>query len=68
MRVGDRVIVITDHGVRHPKGTLVEVKIIGKGIADTRPYYCQAIEGNTAYWYEPEALMSEKEWENENRC
>lgn len=59
MRVGDRVIVITDHGVRHPVGTLVEVKIIGSGVADTRPYYCQAVEGNTAYWYSDTDLAKE---------
>lgn len=59
MRIGERMIVTTDHGVRHPKGTLVEVKIIGKGIADTRPYYCQAIEGNTAYWYSDDEIAKE---------
>lgn len=59
MRVGDRVIVITDQGVRHPKGTLVEIKIIGKGIADTRPYYCQAADGNTAYWYSADEIAKE---------
>lgn len=51
MRKGDRVIVITNEGVRHPVGTLVEVKIIGSGIADKKPYYCQAVGGNTCYWY-----------------
>lgn len=59
MRVGDRVIVITDHGVRHPKGTLVEIKIIGKGIADTRPYYCQAVDGTTCYWYGVDEVSKE---------
>ena len=59
MSVGDRVIVITDQGVRHPEGTLVEIKIIGKGIADTRPYYCQAVEGSMAYWYGPDEIAME---------
>ena len=59
MRIGDRFIVITNHGVRHPVGTLVEVKIIGKGIADTRPYYCKAVEGESCYWYGPDEISKE---------
>lgn len=59
MRIGDRMIVTTNHGVRHPVGTLVEVKIIGSGVADTKPYYCQAVEGNTAYWYSDDEIAKE---------
>ena len=59
MQVGDKVIVTTDHGVRHPKGTRVEVKIIGKGIADTKPYYCKAVEGESCYWYGPDEIAAE---------
>ena len=59
MRKGDRAIVITDHGVRHPKGTLVEVKLIAKNEMDGRPYYCEAVEGHTAYWSGPDELSKE---------
>lgn len=59
MRKGERYIVITDHGVRHPKGTLVEVKLICEREPDSRPYYCQAVEGNTAYWYSANELAKE---------
>lgn len=59
MKRGERLIVITDDGVRHPKGTLVEVKIVGKGIADTRPFYCQAVGGQTCYWYSEEEIAKE---------
>jgi hypothetical protein len=59
MRVGERFIVTTDHGVRHPKGTLVEIKLICKGVEDDRPYYCQAVEGNTTYWYSGDELAKE---------
>ena len=59
MSVGDRVIVITDRGVRHPIGTLVEVKIVGTGIADNRPYYCKAVEGESCYWYGPDEVAKE---------
>lgn len=53
------MIVTTDQGVRHPKGTLVEIKIIGKGIADTRPYYCQTVEGSMAFWYSEDEIAKE---------
>lgn len=59
MRVGDRMIVTTNHGVRHPAGTLVEVKIIGSGVADTKPYYCKAVEGETCYWYGLDEIAKE---------
>ena len=59
MRVGEQVFVITDEGVRHPVGTLVEVKIIGTGIADNRPFYCKAVDGETCYWYGKDDLSVE---------
>ena len=59
MRKGDRVIVTTNEGVRHPVGTLVEIKIIGSGIADKKPYYCQAVEGRTCYWYGDDEIAKE---------
>ena len=59
MRKGDRAIVITSDGVRHPKGTLVEIRIIGSGIADTKPYYCQAVGGQTCYWYAGDEIATE---------
>jgi hypothetical protein len=59
MRVGQRLVVITNEGVRHPVGTLVEVKIIGTGIADKKPYYCQAVDGETCYWYGKDDLAVE---------
>ena len=59
MRVGERLIVITNEGARHPVGTLVEVKIVGTGIADKRPFYCQAVEGQTCYWYGAEEVAKE---------
>ena len=59
MKKGERAIVITNDGVRHPKGTLVEVKIVGHGIADTKPFYCQAVEGQTCYWYGAEEIAKE---------
>ena len=59
MRVRDRMIVTTNQGVRHPVGTLVEIKIIGTGTVDEKPYYCQAVEGNTAYWYGADEVSKE---------
>lgn len=59
MKVGERQIVITNDGIRHPKGTLVEVKIIGTGVVDSRPYYCQAVGGQTCYWYSGEEIAKE---------
>ena len=59
MKVGERRIVITNSGVRHPVGTLVEVNIICEGAEDKMPYYCQAVEGNTAYWYSEDELAIE---------
>ena len=59
MRVGERLIVITNHGVRHPVGTLVEINQVYKGQADGYPYYCQAVGGKTAYWYSEDELAKE---------
>lgn len=59
MRKGERVIVITNDGVRHPKGTLVEIKIIGSGTADKKPFYCQAVGGQTCYWYAEDEITKE---------
>ena len=59
MKVGERWIVITNSGVRHPVGTLVEVNLICEGDPDGKPYYCQAVEGNTAYWYSADELAKE---------
>lgn len=53
-----RYVVITDHGVKHPVGTLVEIE-------DKCSYglYCKAVGGQTAYWYNNNEIMDEKEWE-----
>lgn len=57
-----RFVVITNHGVRHPYGTLVEVE-------DRCSYglYCKAVDGQTAYWYNDDELMNEQEWKGEQR-
>ena len=61
MKVDDIAIVVTNKGVRHPIGTKVIVKIMGKPEIDDRPYYCQAVEGNTAYWYAESDLQKVEE-------
>lgn len=60
MKVDDIAIVATNKGVRHPIGTKVVVKIIGKPEIDDRPYYCQAYDGKTCYWYGENELKEVK--------
>ena len=57
--IGERFIVISDQGVRHPKGTLVEVRLISKYAEDPEPYYCRAVGGETCYWYGPDEIAKE---------
>ena len=51
-----QAIVITDEGVRHPKGTIVDILIVGHNDQDPKPYYCQAEGGKTCYWYGPDEI------------
>ena len=55
-----RYVVITDNGVKHPIGTVVEVEA-------TTSYglYCQAVDGKTSYWYDRDELLTEDEWKGD---
>lgn len=59
MRKGEHFIVISHEGCRHPVGTEVVVIDMVNPVTNTRPYYCQAVQGSTCYWYEGDALAKE---------
>lgn len=59
MRKGEHYIVISHHGQRHPVGTEVVVREITSQDYNAYPIYCQAVQGQTAYWYRAEELAKE---------
>lgn len=59
MRIGERYIVNTLVGTRHPKGTEVEVMWINKHKDDPTPILCRARGGKTEYWYRKTELVKE---------
>ena len=57
MKVNDICRVLADKGRGHAKGSRVRVILIAPdGYDDPKPYYCQAEEGQTAYWYAADEL------------
>lgn len=59
MRKGERFIVISNHGTRHPVGTEVEVIHINQSQTDSRPILARAVGGQTEYWYAVSDLAKE---------
>lgn len=59
LRKGEQYIVISHHGSRHPVGTLVTITMMVDPQNNIRPYYCEAVDGNTAYWYGADELAKE---------
>ena len=59
MTVGSKAVVVKEKGTKHPKGTRVKVVFMvdqNKYPEDDKPYWCQAEEGQTCYWYSQEEL------------
>ena len=57
MKVDDICRVLVDKGRGHGKGAKVKVILIApEGYDDPEPYYCQAIDGKTSYWYKADEL------------
>lgn len=59
MKKGERYIVISNEGARHPVGTEVIVLHQNQSDRDSKPLYCRAREGQTAYWYAEDELAKE---------
>lgn len=59
LRKNEQYIVISNHGSRHPVGTLVTITMMVDPKSNIRPYYCEAVDGNTAYWYGADELAKE---------
>lgn len=58
MKVDDICRVLVDKGRGHPKGTEVKIVLIApEGYDDPEPYYCQALDGSTSYWYSGSQLL-----------
>jgi hypothetical protein len=57
MKVDDICRVLVDKGRGHGKGAIVKIVLISPSEADPEPYYCQALEGNTSYWYSGSQLL-----------
>ena len=57
MKVDDICRVLVDKGRGHGKGAKVKVILIApEGYDDPEPYYCQAVDGKTSYWYKADEL------------
>ena len=55
MEKGDHVIIKeTNRNNTHPAGTKAEIILICE--FESRPYYCQTLEGRTCYWYSKDEL------------
>lgn len=59
MRKGEQFIVISHRGTKHPVGTLVTIEESVSPQNNREPYYCKAVDGNTAYWYGADELAKE---------
>lgn len=59
MRKGEHYIVNTWHRSRHPVGSEVVVVDMVNPKYNEYPYYCRAVQGQTAYWYREDELSRE---------